>query len=120
MIQNTKIPPEIKDLIKEIIAEEKEQIKHYLFVRDKDGYIKEEHRVIWERNFGKIPPGMIIHHINGNKKDNSIENLILVSIKEHGNLHKKPNKIRITYKSGAVKVLPIFQHIIEGVKATLT
>ena len=33
------------------------------------------HRYVWEQNFGKIPEGGVIHHINGNKFDNRIENL---------------------------------------------
>ena len=33
------------------------------------------HRKIWIENFGEIPKGCIIHHKNGNKKDNRIENL---------------------------------------------
>jgi hypothetical protein len=48
------------------------------------------HRHIWEQNFGIIPEGHIIHHINKNKLDNRIENLMLLDIKTHNKIHKHP------------------------------
>ena len=53
--------------------------KDYNHTIDKDGFVKAEHRVIWEHHFGEIPKGMIIHHINGDSKDNRIENLQMVN-----------------------------------------
>jgi len=47
------------------------------------------HRVIWMEHNGAIPEGMIIHHINGKKKDNRLENLQLLSRKEHKNCHRE-------------------------------
>ena len=49
-----------------------------------------EHRVIME-NFlkRKLLQGEQIHHINGIKTDNRIENLIVMSIHEHSSLHGK-------------------------------
>lgn len=46
-----------------------------------------EHRLVWEKHNGKIPKGMIIHHINGNKLDNRIENLQAVSRADHVKIH---------------------------------
>jgi len=51
-----------------------------------------EHRAVWEEHNGKIPEGFMIHHINNDKKDNRIENLELVSRKEHGLKHST-NKV---------------------------
>jgi len=48
-----------------------------------------EHRYIYEKHFGKIPKNNIIHHINGNKVDNKIENLISLTIDEHAKWHRK-------------------------------
>ncbi|MEK6881917.1 MAG: HNH endonuclease signature motif containing protein [Nanoarchaeota archaeon] len=45
-----------------------------------------EHRYIWEKHNGKIPEGFDIHHKNHIKNDNRIENLELISKKEHGKL----------------------------------
>jgi hypothetical protein len=36
-----------------------------------------EHRVVWEAANGPIPPGQFIHHLNGIKTDNRLENLTL-------------------------------------------
>ena len=53
-----------------------------------------EHRVIYEKHFGKIPPKMQIHHKNGNRKDNRIENLELVSIGKHNAIHKSKPPVK--------------------------
>lgn len=46
-----------------------------------------EHRLVWERHFGPIPDGYHVHHKNGNKRDNSLENLELLPASEHHREH---------------------------------
>ena len=46
-----------------------------------------EHRYVWEAAHGPIPPGYHIHHINGDKRDNRLENLTCLSASEHAKLH---------------------------------
>ena len=55
---------------------------------------KKIHRAIWEEAYGHIPPEMIIHHKNGNKFDNRIENLEIMSMSEHAKLHWERGDIR--------------------------
>lgn len=55
--------------------------------RDSSGYVY-EHRLVMERYLGRyLTKDEFIHHINLNPSDNRIENLILVSKKQHGLLH---------------------------------
>lgn len=51
------------------------------------------HRVIWVKNFGEIPKDeegrtFEIHHKDGNRTNNSIDNLMCISIQEHLNIHQ--------------------------------
>lgn len=47
------------------------------------------HRIVYMSFFGEIPEGYQIHHINGNKSDNRVSNLKMMSMKDHQNLHKQ-------------------------------
>jgi hypothetical protein len=48
-------------------------------------------RHIWEARFGKIATGKVLHHKDGNCLNNSIENLELLSTKEHWERHNERN-----------------------------
>ena len=49
------------------------------------GYL--EHRLVWEQAYGSIPVKHIIHHLNGDKSDNRLENLECITQSEHMKLH---------------------------------
>ena len=51
-----------------------------------------EHRVVWKAANGPIPRGMHVHHLNGVKTDNRIENLHLASNIDHQAIHR-PERI---------------------------
>jgi len=59
----------------------------YIYVGN--GKYVEEHRLVWLKEYGDIPKGYIIHHINGIRDDNRIENLQMMTKSEHSKLHSK-------------------------------
>jgi len=52
------------------------------------------HRVLWEAHYGPIARNMQVHHINGCKKDNRIENLELLDVGEHARIHLLAKPLR--------------------------
>ena len=76
-----------------------EKYKYYHNIKftldEKSGYYqnstihKSLHRFVWEENNGVIPKGYEIHHIDFNKSNNHISNLIMLSKKEHLEIHSK-------------------------------
>jgi len=53
-----------------------------------------EHRLVWEKHNGPIPEGMDIDHINGDRRDNRIENLRLATRTQNlaNGTKRKPGK----------------------------
>lgn len=51
------------------------------------------HRLIYESVWGKIPEGYVIHHIDGDKTNNCILNLLMMEARHHNSLHNKGRKI---------------------------
>ena len=47
------------------------------------------HRSVWEYHNGPIPEGHVVHHIDGDRANNNIENLTLVTFQEHAGIHMK-------------------------------
>lgn len=67
---------------------------NYAVVKDhpnasKHGYVL-HHRIVMENHLGRILNSTeVVHHKNGNKKDNSLANLELMLHEEHARLHAK-------------------------------
>lgn len=86
----------------------KELKEHWSLTKRKNGYIDSkgyrrfsrmgknifEHNLVWlkESEWGFIPEGFVIHHRNGNKLDNIIENLVCLPNEYHTEMHRSLSK----------------------------
>lgn len=60
---------------------------YYLSSKKIDGRRIRLHVYVWEKEHGKTPKGYAIHHKDENKKNNEIENLVLLKNEDHSVLH---------------------------------
>ena len=67
----------------------------YKKIKLKDGSTIDEHRLVWKEHYGEIPDGMVIHHINGDGRDNKLENLELLQNGKHSSNHMMGNTHRL-------------------------
>lgn len=64
-------------------------------MRDANGFVL-EHRLVYEKYVGRyLSSEEIIHHVNGNKTDNRIENLELMTRAEHALTHYKMKTMEV-------------------------
>lgn len=73
-------------------------------IKYSNGKNKLEHRVIVEEKLGrKLLKNESVHHINGDKRDNRIENLVVMNKAEHHSLHMKGNTFEKRNKKKMVR-----------------
>jgi hypothetical protein len=65
--------------------------EHGYYARTKAGR-KYLHRDVWEFHNGPIPPNHDVHHVDEDKSHNSISNLKLLHVSDHGKLHSMTNE----------------------------
>lgn len=52
------------------------------------------HRAVWEHHNGSVPPGLHVHHVDGNRSNNDPRNLVLLHRSDHLSLHSnEPDRI---------------------------
>lgn len=91
----------------------KEYIKYFgkRFYKQKDGYWANimpihAHRWVWINHYGSIASGMDIHHKDGNKDNNEIENLEILSRSEHLKRHWEDPELRKERRAFLEKIRP--------------
>lgn len=70
------------------------QYNGQFFTIHSNGYYRNKlmqclHRLKYEKEISPIPPGFLVHHIDGNMLNNDIENLQCLSRSDHITLHNK-------------------------------
>lgn len=64
--------------------------------RTKNNYVL-EHRVVMENHIGRLlDSSEVVHHINGNKKDNRVENLEVMTALEHSLHHGEDRERQVS------------------------
>lgn len=62
----------------------------YVYITLADGTCIAEHRYLMEKLHNrKLLPTEIVHHINGRRDDNRLENLVVMEISKHHSMHTK-------------------------------
>jgi hypothetical protein len=64
----------------------------YTLINLKNNKVERLHRIIWMLAYGDIPKGYEIHHLDENKRNNDIDNLLLVDRSAHTTLHMTGKK----------------------------
>ena len=66
--------------------------KRYKILYVGEGKYQTEHKYVWEQEYGEVPDGMEIDHINGDTMDNRLENLRLATHQQNQRNRKGANK----------------------------
>lgn len=78
---------------------------------------KRLHRTVWEFHNGTIPKGYHVHHKDGNRSNNAIENLVLMlgkdHLSEHASSDERKERSRTTVKK-AIAAAPAWHKSQEG------
>ena len=79
-------------------------VTKYKKIKLKDGTTRDEHRLIMERHIGRIlKRNELVHHINGDGRDNNIKNLKIMTRKQHSLYHRQRGDLCIMTSEKAIK-----------------
>lgn len=83
-------------------------------VIDAEGYVrvwidgigyKKEHHIVFEKNNGSIPNGYVIHHKDGDKRNNNINNLECLNKLDHDRLNLSLRKNHFNRRTNHIENL---------------
>lgn len=79
---------------------------NYPGTKYRNKYVYEHHLVYWKHTGNLVPKTHVIHHKNGNKRDNRIENLELMKWNIHSSHHNpvKETNIKCKYCNKSITV----------------
>lgn len=109
-------------MVPEIISETKIRFNGVTYYRlgGVNGYFKNDgkyiHRKVWEYHHGEIPKGIQIHHIDEDKSNNDISNLMSMTISEHSSYHSKIRRKGKGFPKEALLVASVWHKSEEGRK----
>ena len=66
------------------------------YIKTPDETWEEYAKWIWKQEYGWLLPGDVVHHLNGEKMDDQLENLIALPRKEHPFFHNRWALIPLT------------------------
>ena len=76
-------------------------------IKLRDGYEyignKSVHRLVYEEAYGKCPHGWHVHHVNFNKRDNRLENLIAMPENLHVEIHRRMKQGNFKYTKDQIQ-----------------
>ena len=78
---------------------------------------KRLHRAVWEYHNGYIPEGYHVHHVDGDRSNNDISNLILMRADEHLSEHMSTKERKAKSREDiakAIKCAPVWHGSDEG------
>ena len=78
------------------------------------GESKKLHRLVYETFVGPIPAGFQVHHIDGNKQNNAVSNLMILSPREHHDITSKEYPLYYLPMVLHNKNKPVEQYDLEG------
>lgn len=61
------------------------------------------HRAVWEASNGPIPPGWEVHHIDGDRNNNEISNLVCMRRTDHHDKHREVRESEEFRKQASTK-----------------
>lgn len=98
----------------EVIDDTYQKFNGVVFHKDRQGhYVTSStgiHRFVWQYYVGNIPEGYHIHHSDFDKSNNKIENLQLLTKKEHSKIHRAnlPYYENVCEVCGKTYLAPVF------------